>query len=71
MVSKNSLLKELGWSDELINHFLIDDSEYTENSISEFSATVYDTNTFVINASQNLSRNAVIIMGKRTKDDIS
>ena len=61
MASKKNLLKELGWSDELISHFMIDDSEYTDTDKPELVATVYDMSSFIVNSNQKISGNAVIV----------
>ena len=41
MTSKKNLLKELGWPNELIQHFMIDDSEYTDDPSSEYPAEAH------------------------------
>ena len=61
MASKKHLLKDLGWSDEIIRHFMIDDSEYTDTDEPELVATVYDTSSFIVNSNQKISGNAVIV----------
>ncbi len=49
MAKKSDLLKELGWDDRLIEHFLIDNSDYTEKELIEDNrVTVYDSSSFTI-----------------------
>lgn len=48
MKSKVGLLQELGWNDELIKHFMIDDTEYLEQPEHELRADVFETNTFTL-----------------------
>ncbi len=52
MKSKTNLLKELGWSDELIQHFMIEDCEYSDDKELELQTKVYESNslTFTYNA---------------------
>ena len=52
MEKKSELLKELGWSDDLIQHFMIDDSEYSNAEEKELETKMYETNsmTFTYNA---------------------
>lgn len=62
MENKNSLLKALGWSDELIKHFMIDEKEDTDEVFSELTEVVYDTNSFTVSCNHKLSDNSAIIM---------
>ena len=59
MASKKNLLKELGWSDELIKHFMIDDSEYIDSDKPELVATIYDTSSYVVNLNHKVSGNTI------------
>ena len=55
MSKKSELLKELGWNEELIQHFMIDDSDYSSEEEKELKTEVYETNslTFTYNAGTN------------------
>lgn len=48
MQKKSNLLKELGWDDRLISHFMIDDSEYNSNQSELPMVEVYESNTLTI-----------------------
>ena len=52
MEKKSELLKELGWSEDLIQHFMIDDSVYSNAEEKELETEMYETNsmTFTYNA---------------------
>ncbi len=43
MGKKSDLLKELGWNDDLIRHYMIEDSDYGETVESQLVAEVYDS----------------------------
>jgi len=43
MAEKRDLFKQLGWSDELIEHFTINDDNSYEPTVSDFSCTVCDS----------------------------
>lgn len=43
MSKKSDLLKEMGWTDELIEHFMVSDSEYKESKEQDLIAEVYDS----------------------------
>lgn len=48
MPQKSNLLKELGWDDALIKHFMIEDSEFVEPPHAELKTEVFDTNSLTI-----------------------
>ena len=48
MPQKSNLLKELGWDDALIKHFMIEDSEFVEPPHTELKTEVFDTNSLTI-----------------------
>jgi len=48
MTKKSDLLKELGWGEDLICHFMIEDSEFAEIGEPELTAEVYDSHTLTI-----------------------
>ena len=52
MEKKSELLKELGWNEDLIQHFMIDDSVYSNAEEKELETEMYETNsmTFTYNA---------------------
>ena len=45
MTKKTDLLKELGWSDDLIRHFMVEDSEYLETTEPELVAEIFDSHS--------------------------
>ena len=49
MNSKSELFKQLGWSNELIEHFLVPDNETTSNTSETINLNdVYETSTVTI-----------------------
>lgn len=51
MVTKSEMLKELGWSDELIGHFLISDDNETDTNEPELIPEIYDTHSLTVSFS--------------------
>lgn len=51
MGKKSDLLKEMGWSEDLINHFMISDSVYSESPEQELVAEVYDSHSLKVSFS--------------------
>ena len=48
MKKKSDLFKELGWDDQLIKHFLIEDSDFDENEDHQLIAEVSDSHSMTI-----------------------
>lgn len=55
MATKKELLKELGWGEDLIQHFLVDDSKYIPDQEMEYHNEIFESNslTFTYNAQVN------------------
>lgn len=45
MSNRIELLKDMGWSDELIQHYFVENSEHDYYVDESISTSVYDTNT--------------------------
>lgn len=61
MPQKTNLLKELGWDDALIKHFMIEDSELISEPQEELKTEVSDTNSLFINYNAHSSGTALIL----------
>ena len=48
MTKKSDLFKELGWDDKLIQHFLIEDSEYDDKEEKQLVAEVSDLRSMTV-----------------------
>lgn len=61
MIKKNDLLKELGWDDQLIQHFMIENSEFDETDEKTKLVDVSDScsMTLTLNA-ENAGTNFII-----------
>ena len=60
MATKKELLKELGWNDELIQHFMVDDSTYRVDQDLEYQNEVFETNTLTFTYNSQVSGQYVI-----------
>ena len=58
MPKKTDLLKELGWDDKLIQHYMVEDSIDDRSVDQELVAEVFDTHTMTVTfyAENNSSR---------------
>ena len=65
MSTKSDLLRQLGWDDTLIEHFLISD-EYIEKTKEDLLAEVFDTNSMTITYNAGLSGSSVKISMNNT-----
>lgn len=61
MPKKSNLLKELGWDDALIKHFMIEDSEFVESPHTELETEVFDTNSLTISYNAFASGTAAVL----------
>lgn len=62
MPNKSDLLKQLGWNDILIQHFMIDDSDYAERKQTDDNhVEVFDSNSFTITYNAEISGTATIV----------
>jgi len=61
MPKKSNLLKELGWDEALIKHFMIEDSEFVESPHTELEAEVFDTNSLTISYNAFASGTSAIL----------
>lgn len=48
MTKKSDLLKELGWTDDLIRHFMVDDTDSWDSGNEELIAEVHDTHSMTV-----------------------
>lgn len=63
MPKKSSLLKELGWNDELIRHFMIDDV-HKDEALEELSdAKVYDSHSITLTFNAEKTGSSFFIKG--------
>ena len=63
MPRKSDLLRGLGWDDNLIRHFMIEDSGYIESEDSPYIAEVYDSNSMTVTFnSENVGSNFIVKM---------
>jgi len=62
MPKKSDLLMMLGWSDELIRHFMVDDAGEVEQDNDNQIVEVYDTRTLMVdfNSSQSAGSNIIV-----------
>lgn len=65
MKNRTDLLKEIGWTDELIQHFLVDDSDLFEQRPDDLSPNVFDTNTYTVVCNAVTSGNQMIVTGHK------
>ena len=49
MPKKSELLRQLGWDDRLIEHFMIDDTESVDFHENELSVEVFDSRSVTVN----------------------
>ena len=66
MSKKTKILKEMGWDDALIKHFMVEDSECAEQSQSALKVKVLDSDSLTIkyNAIASGTSNVFIVKGK-------
>lgn len=64
MYKKSQLLKELGWDDKLIKHYMVEDSEEDVNVEQELVAEVFDTHTMTVTFSAENNTSSFIINEK-------
>jgi len=60
MATKKDLLKELGWTDEIIRHFMVDDRVYQSDHESELQNEVFESNTLTFTYSAQMNGQYVI-----------
>ena len=48
MKKKSDLFKELGWDDQLIQHYMIEDSEFDEKEEQQLVAEISDTRSMTV-----------------------
>lgn len=62
MTKKSELLKELGWSEDLIRHYMIEDSDIVETGANELIAEVHDSHSMtVIFSAENSSTSSFVV----------
>lgn len=68
MPTKSDLLRQLGWDDSLIKHFLIDDTAYEEKDRdNEKEVEIVDSNSITITYNAESSGNAAIVKVPKKK----
>ena len=48
MAKKSDLLKELGWNEKLIRHYMIEDSDYSKDEDLQLITEVYDSHSMIV-----------------------
>ena len=48
MAKKSDLLKELGWTDDLIRHYMVEDMDFGDFGKEELISEVHDTNSMTV-----------------------
>ena len=48
MKKKSDLFKELGWDDQLIHHYMINDSEFDEKDDQQLIAEILDSRSMTV-----------------------
>lgn len=61
MFKKSNLLKELGWNDALIRHFMVEDGEFVNQAKTEPKIGIFETNSFIIDRDALTSGTTVFI----------
>lgn len=61
MTRKSDLLKELGWDDKLIQHFMIEDSVYDNKDENQLVAEVSDSRSMTVTFNAENSRSIFIV----------
>lgn len=65
MSKKSELLKKLGWNEELVRHFMVDDNENAEQENDGYIAEVYDTRTLQISFDPiGIGKNNICVIGE-------
>ena len=61
MVKKSDLLRQFGWDEKLINHFVIEDSEFIESEHSDSNLVeTYDSKSVTITYNAELFGTSLI-----------
>lgn len=69
MSKKSDLLKELGWSDDLIRHFLVEDSYVIDYDDQNLITEVYDSHSMtVVFDSENFSCSSYTVIPSQEKN---
>lgn len=61
MFKKSNLLKELGWNDALIRHFMVEDGEFVNQAKTEPKTEIFETNSFIMDRDVLTSGTTVFI----------
>ncbi len=64
MTSKTNLLKEIGWDDALVRHFLIEDNDYSEKKEPELQTEIYESNSLTFTYDAQVSGQYIIRQAK-------
>ena len=63
MKSTSELLKELGWDDDLIQHYMIEDSDHSDTGDIELVAQVFDSRTLTVTFSAECAGSDYTVQG--------
>ena len=63
MKSTSELLKELGWDDDLIQHYMIEDSDRSDAGDTELVAQVFDSRTLTVTFSAECAGSDYTVKG--------
>lgn len=61
MNTKSDLLKELGWTEELIQHYFIDDSDFSDQPTDNLTPSIFDSNTYTVVCRAETSGNQIVV----------
>lgn len=61
MAKKSDLLKQLGWNNQLIQHFMVVDTEYTNNENNQLKVEVYDSSSLKVSLNSEKSGSTILI----------
>jgi len=64
---KSNLLKELGWNDALIRHFMVEDGEFVNQAKTELKTEVFETSSFTMSYNALASGTTAILTINRNK----
>lgn len=60
-MKKSELLRELGWNDELIKNYILDDDGFDYEEEPNISGDIFETNSMIITYNSDTSASNLII----------
>jgi len=70
MAKKSDLLKELGWSDDLIRHYMVEDMDAGDFGNDELIAEVHDTHSMTVTFNaENPAGSSFVVMSHAAKSE--